>query len=156
MEVARSNAVTVRSENLECHKRLVSTSCLLFRFCSKSCNNCLYIAKLYRNRSNKLNLASSSTHYFPPEKCNLRFLDQEDLERKIKMQQQILKNDLKRESRNETELIELIEEDNSDLMEIVESTNIVDVPPNLKLLWEQQKKQLSMKSSNGYRWDPRC
>jgi hypothetical protein len=101
-------------------------------------------------------LASSSTHYFPPEKCNLRFLDQEDLERKIKMQQQILKNDLKRESRNETELIELIEEDNSDLMEIVESTNIVDVPPNLKLLWEQQKKQLSMKSSNGYRWDPRC
>ncbi len=78
------------------------------------------------------------------------------------MQRQILKSDSKRESRNkielvdETTLIDLVDEDNSDLMEIVKSTDIADVPPNLKLLWEQQMKQLSMKSSSGYRWDPRC
>ena len=71
MEVTGSYVVNARSENLKCHKRLVSTSCLLFRFRSKSCNNCLYIAKLYRNRSNKRKLTSSSD-YFPPEKCNLR------------------------------------------------------------------------------------
>ncbi len=161
-EVAGSYAVTVGLENLECRKRLVSSSCLLFRFRSKACNNCLYTAKLHRNRSNKRKLTSSSD-YFPPEKCNLRFLDQEGLERKIKMQRQILKSDSKRESRNkielvdETTLIDLVDEDNSDLMEIVKSTDIADVPPpNLKLLWEQQMKQLSMKSSSGYRWDPRC
>ena len=147
--------MNARSENLESHKRLVSTSCLLFRFRSKSCNNCLYIAKLYRNRSNKRKLTSSSD-YFPPKKCNLRYLDQEGLERKIKMQRQVLKSDSKRESRNRTEMIELVDEDNSDLLEIVKSTDIADVPPNLKLLWEQQMKLLSMKSSSGYRWDPRC
>ena len=155
MEVTGSYVVNARSENLKCHKRLVSTSCLLFRFRSKSCNNCLYIAKLYRNRSNKRKLTSSSD-YFPPEKCNLRYLDQEGLERKIKMQRQILKGDSKTESRNKTEMIDLVDEDNSDLLEIVKSTDIADVPPNLKLLWEQQMKQLSMKSSSGYRWDPRC
>lgn len=53
-------------------------------------------------------------------------------------------------------MIELVDEDNCDLMEIVKSSNIKNVPPNLKLLWEQQKKQLSKQSSNGYRQDPRC
>ena len=72
------------------------------------------------------------------------------------MQRQILKSDSKTESRNKTEMIDLVDEDNSDLLEIVKSTDIADVPPNLKLLWEQQMKQLSMKSSSGYRWDPRC
>ena len=146
LEVAGSNAVAVTSENLECCKRLVSTSCLLFRFRGKSCNNCLYIEKLYRNRSSKRKLSS----YVPPEKCNLRFMHQEGLERKIKVQRKIPRSDSKRE------LIELVDEDNLDLMEIVKSTNIADVPSNLVLLWEEQMKQLSMKSSNGYRWDPRC
>lgn len=155
LEVAGSYAVTVRSGNMECHKRLVSTSCLLFRFRSESCNNCLYIAKLYRNRSSKRKLASS-TDYFPPEKCNLRFLNKEGPERKIKMQRKILKSDSKRESRSNTELIDLVDEDGSDLMEIVKSTDIADIPANLKVLWEQQMKQLSMKSPSGYRWDPRC
>ena len=64
---------------------------------------------------------------------------------------------MKKESRvRETEMIELVDEDSCDLMEIVKSSNIKDVPPNLRLLWEQQMKQLSKQSSNGYRWDPRC
>ena len=154
LEVAESYAVTVGSGNLECHKRLVSTSCLLFRFRSESCNNCLYIAKLYQNRSRKRKL-TSSTDYFPPEKCNLRFLNKEGLEGKIKMQRKNLKSDSKRESRSNTELITLVDEDSSDLMEIVKSTDIADVPANLIVLWEQQMKQLSMKSPSGYRWDPR-
>ena len=71
------------------------------------------------------------------------------------MERQVLRSDSKRESRSETELIELVDEDKLDLMDIVKSTDIADVPSNLVLLWEQQMKQLSMKSSNGYRWDPR-
>ena len=53
-------------------------------------------------------------------------------------------------------MIELVDEDSCDLIEIVKSSNIKDVPPNLRLLWEQQMEQLSKQSSNGYRWDPRC
>ena len=51
---------------------------------SKPSNNCLYVANLYRNRCNKRRL-TSSFDYFPPERCNLLYLYQERLERKIKM-----------------------------------------------------------------------
>ena len=51
-------------------------------------------------------------------------------------------------------MIKLVDEDTTDLMEIVKSTKI-EVPPNLTLLWEQQMTQLSKKSLKGYRWNPR-
>jgi hypothetical protein len=157
LEVAGTNVVTITSEDLETHKRLVSTSCLLFRFRCKACKHCLYTAKLHRNRCIKRKVTSASTNCFPHKKCDLRFLDQMGLEEKISMQKKHLKNEFKRECRViETEKIELVDEDHLDLMEIVKITDPADVPSNLKLLWEQQMKQLSMKSSNGHRWDPRC
>ena len=52
-------------------------------------------------------------------------------------------------------MIELVEEDSCDLMEIVKSSNIKEVPLYLRLYWEQQMKQLSKQSSSGYRWQPR-
>lgn len=79
------------------------------------------------------------------------------LKRRSRCKKKHLKNEFKRECRIiETEKIELVVEDHLDLMEIVKITDPADVPSNLKLLWEQQMKQLSMKSSNGHRWDPRC
>ena len=73
------------------------------------------------------------------------------------MQQKERKSELKKEARTTgtaDEMIELVDEDTTDLMEIVKSTKI-EVPPNLTLLWEQQMTQLSKKSSKGYRWNPR-
>lgn len=79
------------------------------------------------------------------------------MKRRSRCKKKHLKNEFKRECRViETEKIELVDEDHLDLMEIVKITDPADVPSNLKLLWEQQMKQLSMKSSNGHRWDPRC
>ena len=86
----------------------------------------------------------------------MHFFSNKGLEKKISNQRKQLNSDTKKESRmKETEMIELVEEDSCDLMEIVKSSNIKDIPPNLRLLWEQQMKQLSKQSSNGYRWDPR-
>ena len=57
--------------------------------------------------------------------------------------------------REEVEYIELVEEDHADLVKIVEASDTTAMKPEMKLLWETQMKQLSVKSSNGYRWDPR-
>ena len=96
---------------------------------------------------------TSSDNNCPPSKCNLRFLYQEGLEEKITMQRKRI--ECTRESRiKESETIEPLDEDHLDLMEITTSSNI-SVPTNLKLLWERQMKQLSRKSSSGYRWDAR-
>lgn len=156
LEVGGSKLVTVTSDDSNNQQNLISTSCLLMRFRTKSCKHCLYIEKLFRTRSNKRKVSSVSADHAPQKKCNLRFLDQKGLQKKIAEQKKQLKSGLKRETRiKEAELIELIDEDSQDLMEIVQSTKINDIPPNLKTLWEQQMKQLSMKSPTGYRWDPR-
>ena len=158
LEVADSKVVTVTLENEEHHKQLVSTSCLLLRFRANACKNCTYAAKLLRNRTSKRNLAcSSSNQQFPRKKCNMHFLSNMGLERKILFQRKQVKNEQKKELRlKETEMIELVEEDSCDLLEIMKLSNIKDVPPNLKLFWEQQVEQLSKQSPNGYRWNPRC
>ncbi|XP_028418403.1 uncharacterized protein LOC114543743 [Dendronephthya gigantea] len=156
LEVGGSKLVAVTSDDSNNQQNLISTSCLLMRLRTKSCKNCLYTEKLFRTRSSKRKASSISADHAPPQKCNLRFLDEKGLLKKVAEQNKQLKSSLKRETRiKEAELIELVDEDNQDLMEIVRSTKINDIPPNLKTLWEQQMKQLSMKSPTGYRWDPR-
>ena len=74
---------------------------------------------------------TSSDNNCPRSKCNLRFLDQEGLEEKITIQRKRIEKECKRESRiNESETIELVDEDHLDLMEIIKSSNI-SVPTNL-------------------------
>jgi hypothetical protein len=65
-----------------------------------------------------------------------------------------LEKELKR-PREEDYIIELVDEDHADLVEIVSTTDTKGMPPEMKLLWEVQMKQLSAKSANGHRWDPR-
>ena len=86
----------------------------------------------------------------------MSFFSTKGLEEKISNQREQLNTDLKKESRmKEAGMIELVEEDSCDLMEIVKSRNIKEVPPYLRLYWEQQMKQLSKQSSSSYRWQPR-
>ena len=156
LEVANSRVVTVTFNSEEQRKHLMSTSCLLIQFRGNVCKSCSYTAKLFRNRSSKRR-STTNQFEFPHKKCNLRFFNNEGLEKKIFIKRKQLNSDMKKESRmKETEMIELVDEDSCDLIEIVKSSNIKDVPPNLRLLWEQQMEQLSKQSSNGYRWDPRC
>ena len=52
-------------------------------------------------------------------------------------------------------LIELEKNDAEDMKNIMDGIKSDEVPTNMKLLWEMQVEQLSVKSSNGHRWDPR-
>ena len=135
LEVSDSRVVTVTLDNGEKNQRLVSTSCLLVRFRSNACKRGLYTAKLLRNRSIKRK-AKTTSNTLPDMRCNLRFMGNIGLENKIAVQKKQLRSGVKRVARvkpGETEMIELVEEDSLDLMEIVKSSNITKVPPNLQL-----------------------
>ena len=63
------------------------------------------------------------------------------------MQQKDRKSKLKKEAQTTETADEMIE--------LMKSTKINDIPPKLALLWERQMTQISNKSSKGYRWNPR-
>ena len=52
-------------------------------------------------------------------------------------------------------LIRFEDEDHTDLVKIFSMIKTKDMTPEMRLLWETQMKQLSAKSANGHRWDPR-
>ena len=152
--VLHSKNINVCSRDLGDHERLISSSCrLLTCRSSSSCQNCAYSLKLYQNRETKRKANVSEA---PNKKCNLRYLDRIGLEEKIITQRKTLANDVKRDARAKVDdMIEFVEEDHVDLRQIVETTDSALIPPGMKLLWEQQMKQLSAKSSKGFRWNPR-
>jgi hypothetical protein len=80
-------------------------------------------------------------------------MSRKGLELKVNNQNKKLKKEMKR--LREEDRIEFVDEDHADLVEIVSKTDTKDMPPEMKLLWEIQMKQLSAKSANGHRWDPR-
>ena len=149
-----SQSTSVCTKELGNHEQLISSSCLLLTHqSSSSCQNCAYSLKLYQNRENKWKANVSEA---PNKKCNLRYLDRTGLEEKITTQRKTLVNDMKRDARAKVDdMIEFIEEDHMDLQQILESIDSALIPPGMKLLWEQQMKQLSAKSSKGFRWNPR-
>jgi hypothetical protein len=53
------------------------------------------------------------------------------------------------------EMIEFSKSDCVDLRKIVDNVDSKDVPEDMALLWEMQRKQLASKSPAGYRWHPR-
>ena len=152
--VSSSKNICVHSRDLGNHQRLISSSCrLLTCRSSSSCQNCARSFKLYQNRENKRKANFSEA---PNKKCNLRYLDRIGLEEKITTQRKTLAKDVKRDARGKVDdTIEFVEEDHADLQQILENTDSSLIPPDMKLLWEQQAKQLSAKSSNGFRWNPR-
>ena len=66
------------------------------------------------------------------------------------------KNDVRIDTTRNNDSIEFENDDNIGLMKIFESVSKnATIPPDMELLWNQQLKQLSAKSSNGHRWNPR-
>ena len=133
-------------------KRLISTSCMLLAFGKKACKNCVYIAKLWRNREGKRKMEDKG---WPHDKCNVWFLATEGLKEKIFTQRKEIRSDMAREKRMKDEMVEFQESDSWDLKKLFDRVESKDVPPGMKLLWEVQTKQLSVKSPKGYRWHPR-
>ena len=89
------------------------------------------------------------------KKCNERFLAKNGLEKKVSEQRKELRNDSEREKRAFEEMIEFAESDCMDLREIMKSVDSKNVPADMELLWEMQRKQLASKFPSGYRWHPR-
>ena len=54
---------------------------------------------------------------------------------------------------NASPCLEFMEEDSRDLANIFESISPNYVPPQMQIMWENKKKQLSAQSPRGYRWD---
>ena len=149
--VSGSKVLNTTTKDLR-QEMLVSTSCLLFAFGKKACANCVYVAKLWRNRESKRKMKEQS---IPHGKCNLRFLAREGLKGKINAQRREIRSDMTRERRMKDEMIIFSESDNVDLRKVFDGVESKDVPPEMKLLWDVQMKQLSVKSPKGYRWHPR-
>jgi hypothetical protein len=76
---------------------------------------------------------------------------------KIVKERKKRKNYVQREvRRKDEEFIQFEDDDNADLVKIFQSVSkSAAVPPDMELLWNQQIKQLSAKSSCGHRWNPR-
>ena len=51
--------------------------------------------------------------------------------------------------------LNLVEKDRMDMQELLNGISADEVAFTMKVLWEMQLKQLSAKSSKGYRWNPR-
>ena len=49
----------------------------------------------------------------------------------------------------------MFEDDDVDLQHIFKNIKSTLVPPDMQLLWNEQMKQLSTKSTKAYRWNPR-
>ena len=149
---------TAACDTPESERRLVSMCCSLLSYsCPNpitgiiSCRNCSSARRLLMKREHKREKAMCMKQE-PHPKCNQIQLSRKGLELKVAEQKKKIK-EVKR--LKEVEYIELVEEDHADLVKIVESSDTTAMKPEMKLLWETQMKQLSVKSSNGYRWDPR-
>jgi hypothetical protein len=150
--VSGSRLLSTTTNDSQKEKKLVSTSCLLIAFGKDACKNCVYVAKLWRNRERKIKMKDQSIAH---RKCNLRFLAREGLKEKINTQRKEIRSDMARERRMKDEMIDFSEEDCADLQKVFGGIESKAVPPEMKLLWDVQMKQLSVKSPKGYRWHPR-
>ena len=153
LPVCGSNVLEVVGMDGEKHLRLISNSCLLLKFYGKSCPCCSYIKKLFDNRSRKRKSLNPSCT--PPLKCNIRYLDRLGLEEKIASQKKEFRREMRDTRVNDASSLEFMEEDSQDLANIFESISPNEVPPQMQIMWEMQKKQLFAQSPRGYRWDPR-
>ena len=155
LPVSESRTVTILSSSGK-EERLISLSCSKITYQSQACcSNCQYVYTLFRRRRNKRK--SKMNAPIPDKKCNVRYLNRMGLEMKVANERKKRKNDVRIEARRKNEeSIEFENDDNTDLVKIFESVSRnATIPPDMELLWNQQIKQLSAKSSKGYRWNPR-
>ena len=83
------------------------------------------------------------------------YLDRLGLEENIAYQKKKIKKENKETCMKDGQSLEFMEKDSWDLAIIFQSINKNDVPPQMQLMWEMQKKQLLAQSPRGYHWDPR-
>ena len=142
-------------------KFVVSLSCSMFSLAAPnvntgvcSCQECTYVFRLIKKRMNRRRTKSANHQQPPRPKCNQRFMARKGLESKIHERKKQLKKE-KVQRVSDEECVEFVDEDHADILEVAKMVDTTSLSPEMKLLWNVQMKQLSVKSSKGHRWDPR-
>lgn len=141
--------------NKEEEKRIYSTRCKGIAPPGQCCESC---SSLKRNETKrKIRRESNGGDTF--SRCNNRYLSQEGLSKKSAKQKRAIKNGKARESawrqKFQDQLIQVEEQDHMDLMSMFNKEDTEDLPPDMAILWNQQKQILQTHSNKGYRWHPK-
>ena len=91
----------------------------------------------------------------PHRNCNKMHLSSEGIKVQTGKKDESKKVLRPHNEETEDDGLQFVAKDHANLVEIVHATNTKDMTPAAKLWWENQIKQLSSKSANGHRWDPR-
>lgn len=136
-------------------QKIFSTKCRLLAPLMQSCESC----SILRRNLTKCHIRRESSDD-QSLRVNERYLSIERLVRKVANQRKLLKNAKERERmlqhKFEEQLITMEESDHADLVWMVENLdNKNELPPDMSILWDQQKKILETPSKKGYRWHPK-
>lgn len=137
-------------------KLIVSLSCSIFTVTPpsaatgvSSCEECPHMFRLFRKRMTK-RCKSANYQQAPHPKCNQRFMARKGLEGKMHEGKRQLKKE-KVQRLKEDEYVEFVDEDHIDILEVVKTINTTSFRPEMRLLWDCQMRQLSVKSAKGHR-----
>lgn len=137
---------------IEC-KKVFAQNCLVLTGPSKICHNCSHLQTVDANRRKR-----KANQAIVHPACNKRFMTRHDVECQLKREQMARRNAEKREmywrEKFDNEAIVVEDEDQQDLLKMSGAIE-GNIPEEMQCLWEQQKKIVSTKSKNGYRWHPK-
>lgn len=137
---------------IEC-KKVFAQNCRVLTGPSKICHNCSHLQTVDANRRKR-----KANQAIVHPACNKRFMTRHDVECQLKREQMARRNAEKREmywrEKFDNEAIVVEDEDQQDLLKMSGAIE-GNIPEEMQCLWEQQKKIVSTKSKNGYRWHPK-
>ena len=155
--VRGSKTISLTLDTFKTETRLVSTSCCLLRFGVNACEKCQYAFRLWNARERKRK-ESRESELVDKRFINEHFLTRHGLEAKLHSEKKRGIAERKKSksglSKNK-DMIDLWKNDSQDMKAILDQITTDKVPTEMKMLWDMQVKQLSAKSSEGHRWDPR-
>ena len=90
-----------------------------------------------------------------PPFLNHRYMTREQILEKLEREKHRRLSEEKQRERIQSQMLELEEEDHDDMVEIMSRVNKDDVPEDMLLFWDEQKKILQTESKSRYRWHPK-
>lgn len=136
--------------NLSTQDRAFSPNCEVI---GNMCSRCRQLQKVYKTRNKRKRSAKSLSI-----NCNKRYLTSREKDTLLTEERNKRYKCAKRETYWKTKydvLLEMQEDDHTDLSAIFKSSNRDDVPEDMHCLWEQQAELLTKTSKKGYRWHPK-
>ena len=90
-----------------------------------------------------------------PPTANHQYMTREQILEKLEREKQQGLSEERQKERFQSQMRELEEEDHHDMVQIMSHVNKDDVPEDMLLFWDEQKKILQNESKCQYRWHPK-